>query len=96
MSEQEIKEEFLSSLTIDRSLISPLYLAILDEAIEAIAKGTTKINGETPSNKEDRIYCIGLHFLTAQKALDATIEASKGLPVNLPVTLTYRGKTYQY
>ncbi|HSZ26246.1 MAG TPA: hypothetical protein VK766_11020 [Cytophagaceae bacterium] len=96
MTDQEIKEEFLTSLTIDQSLISPLYLSILDEAIETIVKGNTKINGKTPSTQEERIYCIGLHFTTAQKVLNETMQAVKEQSLNLPVTLTYRGQTYQY
>jgi len=97
MTHEQIKKEFLDSLSIQNDKIPPLYLSVVDEAVESVLHGTTNINGSAPKDTNERIYCIGQHLILSLKALEAMKEGIRSNPQleQSSLTLTYRGQTYK-
>jgi len=97
MVNPQYRKEFLDDMPNKAGTrVRGVDLALINEAIRAIADGTAKINGKLPATRAERYIVIASYFRTARTKFNMPFDGAVGVTHNYTVSIRYNDKVYSY
>ncbi|HWY98098.1 MAG TPA: hypothetical protein VNY36_03335 [Bacteroidia bacterium] len=85
------RKEFLEDLPgRTKNTVRGVDLALINEAITAIADGHATINGKAPDTREKRFIVIATYFKTARTPLNMFFDGALNVQQNYTVAFKYK------
>jgi hypothetical protein len=91
------RKEFVEDLPKKvKNTVRGVDLALINEAIAAIADGHATINGKTPKSRIERFIVIASYFKTARTPLHMFFEGAENIQEDFTVNIKYKEKPFTY
>jgi hypothetical protein len=89
------RKEFLEDLPgKTRNTVRGVDLALINEAITAIADGHATINGKAPDTREKRFIVIATYFKTARTPLNMFFDGALNVTQNYTVAFKFKEQPF--
>lgn len=89
------RKEFLEDLPSKaRNTVRGVDMALINEAITAIADGNATINGKKPNTRAERYVVIASYFKTARTALNMFFDGALNVQHNYTVTFKIKDQAH--